>query len=248
MPRLSRIIQAGFYHVINRGVERRVVFYEEDDFDTFLDILNLACIKYNITLHAFCLMNNHYHLLIETKEENLSKAMKYINENYAVYFNKRYNRSGHLWQGRFFSSLLFNDQEHFWIVARYIEQNPIRANIVKQIDHYKYQSLFQLKYSQKYDNLLKNSDILSMEIKSYQKFITENTDCESQVEQTYASPKIIKQNNKIKVLTKKIDSFFDKYIDNKTSISNAFNYGYSKTDIANFTNLSAPAISKILKR
>ena len=60
MPRLSRIIQAGFYHVINRGVERRVVFYKEVDFDTFLNILNLTSIKYNIILHAFCLMNNHY--------------------------------------------------------------------------------------------------------------------------------------------------------------------------------------------
>ncbi len=192
MPRLSRIIEAGFYHVINRGVERRVVFCEEDDFDTFLNILNLTCTKYNIILHTFCLMNNHYHLLIETKEENLSEAIKYLNGNYAVYFNKKYHRSGHLWQGRFFSSLLFNDQEHFWIVARYIEQNPIRANIVKQIDHYKYQSLFQLKYFQKHSNLLKDSDILSIEIKDYQQFISDYTDSESQIEQTYATPKIIK--------------------------------------------------------
>jgi hypothetical protein len=55
VPRLSRIIEAGFYHVINRGVERRVIFYEEDDFDTFLNILNLTCSKHNIILHAFCL-------------------------------------------------------------------------------------------------------------------------------------------------------------------------------------------------
>ena len=87
-----------------------------------------------------------------------------------------------------------------------------------------------------------------MEIKAYQKFISEYTDSESQIEQAYATPKVIKQNNKIKVLTKKIESFFDKYIDNKISISNAFKYGYSKSDIANFTNLSTPAISKILKK
>lgn len=248
MPRLSRITEPGFYHVINRGVERRVVFYEEEDFDNFLNILHSICIKYRVILHTFCLMNNHYHLLIETKEDNLSKAIKYLNENYAVYFNKKYHRSGHLWQGRFFSSLLFSDQGHFWIVSRYIEQNPIRANIVNKIDHYKYQSLVQLKYSQKYSHLLKDSNILSMSIGDYQKFVSESIENESTKEEVYLTPKVIKENNKLKVLTKKIEYFFDKHTENKTSISNAFEYGYNKSEIARFTNLSTTTIAKILKR
>ena len=141
MPRKPRIIEPGFYHILNRGVERRNIYLEEEDYDKFIDILKKIFKQYNITLHAYCLMTNHYHLLLETNENNISDAMKKLNSFYSIYFNKKYNRSGHLWQGRFASYYLYDDV-HFWYVAKYIERNPIKANMIKRIDHYKYQSFF----------------------------------------------------------------------------------------------------------
>lgn len=121
MARRPRIEIAGYYHVINRGVEQRVVFYDKDDFECFIKLLTKGCEKFNIVLHNYCLMSNHYHLLIEIQDEILSKFMRYLNSNYAVYFNKKYTRSGHLWQGRFKSWYVANEA-YLYILMRYIEQ------------------------------------------------------------------------------------------------------------------------------
>lgn len=101
MPRKPRIEIAGYYHIINRGVEQRVIFKESGDYEYFEALMCFYAKSYGITLHNYCLMNNHYHLLVEIIEENLSKFMRQLNMNYAIYFNKKYKRSGHLWQGRF---------------------------------------------------------------------------------------------------------------------------------------------------
>ncbi|MEA3353871.1 MAG: transposase [Campylobacterota bacterium] len=171
MPRKQRITEPGFYHVISRGVERRNVFLEDDDFYKFLWILNEQFKNYNITLHRYCLMTNHYHLLIETKESNISDTMKKLNSLYSIYFNKKYNRTGHLWQGRFASYYLYDDVQ-FCYVSKYIERNPIKANMVKQVDHYKYQSFFQWKYKLEHFKLIENSKIFDMTFKEYEEFVT----------------------------------------------------------------------------
>ncbi|MDQ7062018.1 MAG: transposase [Sulfurimonas sp.] len=141
MPRKERYAEAGHYHIINRGVERRDVYLEQEDYNFFLDLMLRLVKDYQIIIHAFCLMTNHYHLLLETKQTNLSKAIQFLNDKYAKYFNKKYTRSGHLWQGRYKSYPLFDDA-HFWIVAKYIEINPIKANMVVHVEEYKYQSFF----------------------------------------------------------------------------------------------------------
>lgn len=128
MPRIPRIEIPGFYHIVNRGVERRKVFYDKEDFEYFLQLLIDVSELYNIVIHNYCIMNNHYHLLIELKEENLSKFMKNINGTYAKYFNKKYQRSGHLWQGRFKSWYVTNEAYLFTLI-RYIEYNPLKAKI-----------------------------------------------------------------------------------------------------------------------
>ena len=101
MPRRSRITENGYYHVINRGVEKRKIFLDNDDHHKFINLLDAYRAKYDFVLHAFCLMNNHYHLLIEIKHRNLSEILQKINFLYSRYFNKKYQRVGHLWQGRF---------------------------------------------------------------------------------------------------------------------------------------------------
>ena len=137
MPRRPRVDIAGFHHVINRGSNQANIFKEESDYKTFLKILCKAAKAYRVIVHDYCLMSNHYHLLIETSSSNLSLFMKQINSNYAIYANKKYNRSGHFWQGRFYSRYI-TSEEYFYTLIRYIEQNPIEAKIVSNIKDYPY--------------------------------------------------------------------------------------------------------------
>ena len=137
MPRRPRIDLAGYHHIINRGVNRSDIFKSDEDYEMFLKIVCKACRAYRVILHDYCLMRNHFHLLIETELENLSLFMKHINSNYAIYFNKKTKRSGHLWQGRFYSRYITGD-DYYYTLVRYIEQNPIDAGIVEQTGEYPY--------------------------------------------------------------------------------------------------------------
>ena len=113
------------------------------DKEMFLKILCKACQHYKVNVHDYCLMDNHYHLLVETTAENLSLFMRHINSNYAIYFNKRYQRSGHLWQGRFKSWYILND-EYLYTLFRYIEHNPIKAKMAEHVGEYEYTLLATL--------------------------------------------------------------------------------------------------------
>jgi len=92
MPRKPRIEIAGYYHIINRGVDQRVIFKETKDYEQFEKLICFYAQSFDIVLHNYCLMNNHYHLPIEIKKENLSKFMRQLGMNYAIYFNKKYKR------------------------------------------------------------------------------------------------------------------------------------------------------------
>ena len=137
MPRRPRINLAGFHHVINRGVNRSDIFVDSSDYEMFLKVLCKACTLYQVVLHDYCLMSNHFHLLVETKIENLSLFMKHINANYAIYANKKQNRSGHFWQGRFYSRYI-TDENYYYTLVRYIEQNPIEAKLAQETGEYLY--------------------------------------------------------------------------------------------------------------
>ena len=235
------------YDIINRGVERKNIFLQSEDYEKFLEILKKIQESANITIHSYCLMTNHYHLLIETHSENISAAMQYLNSNYSIYFNKKYHRTGHLWQGRFHSYYLYDDR-HFWIVAKYIERNPIVANMVKEIKQYKYQSFFQWKYKSENYELLKNSMIFDMTLNEYEGFISSAmvTDI---LEQVYSSPKFVKKDGNFKILYKRLETFFDEDRDfnRNENIKKAYDYGYSQTEISNFIKLDRKTISQIVK-
>ena len=246
MPRKERIIHPGFYHVISRGVERRNVFLDGDDFDKFLSLMTKEFPTYNITTHAFCLMTNHYHLLLETKEPNISDAMKRINSFYSIYFNKTYKRTGHLWQGRFASYYLYDDI-HFWYVAKYIERNPISAKMVKQIDHYKYQSFFQWKFKLEHYPLIKDSKIFDMTLVEYEEFI--NSEIQEEIlEKIYMSPKYVKKDDEFKILYKRLETFFEENsdINRNQNIKKAYDYGYTIAEISDYLGLRYNTVKHVL--
>ena len=137
MARRPRLDMAGYHHIVNRGVARSDVFKSTKDKEKFLQILCKACMIYDAVVHDYCLMDNHYHLLLETKKENLSLLMRQVNSNYAIYFNKKEERTGHLWQGRFRSWYVLNE-EYLYTLFRYIEQNPVRAGIADAVGIYPY--------------------------------------------------------------------------------------------------------------
>ena len=246
MARAKRLDIVGFYHIINRGVERRSIFLEPEDYDFFMDLLIKLTKDFDIVIHTFCLMTNHYHILLETKKANLSKAIQFLNDKYSKYFNKKYNRVGHLWQGRYKSYYLFDDA-HFWIVSKYIERNPIKAQMVDNIANYRYQSFFQWKYQQDYKTIISKSKIFDMTFKEYESYIASDMDQDA-LEIVYTSPKIIKKDGDLKVLYKRLETFFemDRDINRDENIKRAYEYGYSKSEIANFLSLSHTAVTKKL--
>ena len=248
MSRKERYTEPGTYHIINRGVERRNIYLEPEDYEFFLDLMVKLSKDYEIIVHTFCLMTNHYHLLLETKYKNISKAIQFLNDKYAKYFNKKYNRTGHLWQGRYKSYPLFDDV-HFWIVSKYIERNPIKANMVKNVESYKYQSLFQWKHKYNYYKLIQNSMIFNMAFSEYSEYISSDMDIED-IDIVYKSPKLITIDDGLMLLTKRLENFFelDSDIDRNENIKKAFDYGYAKTEIANFLNLSTKTINIILSK
>ena len=137
MPRRPRIDLPGYHHIVNRGVNRANVFSDPDDKEKFLQILCKACRVYGVIVHDYCLMDNHYHILIENSQVNLSFFMRQLNSNYAVYFNKKTKRTGHLWQGRYSSWYIAND-DYLYRTIRYIEYNPIEAGTAGGIAEYPY--------------------------------------------------------------------------------------------------------------
>lgn len=140
MARPLRITFPGaFYHITSRGNERKDVFKSRRDREKFLEYLDSATERYDARIHAFCLMNNHYHLLLETPSGNLPQIMRHINGAYTTYFNVKRNRAGHLFQGRY-KAILVEKDEYAKELSRYIHLNPVRAKMVKTPEEYAWSS------------------------------------------------------------------------------------------------------------
>ena len=113
------------YHVMARGNERRSIFQDDKDRQRFLDTLAEAVTQFGLRLHAYCLMSNHYHLVMGTPHANLSRSMGWLQTTYTARFNARYRRHGHLFQGRFKAQLVEADEYGQWLVE-YVHVNPVR--------------------------------------------------------------------------------------------------------------------------
>lgn len=140
MARPLRIEYAGaVYHVTSRGNEKKPVFKDDTDRENFLNALQHVIKRYNWICHAYCLMTNHYHLLIETPDGNLSLGMRQLNGVYTQLFNKWHGRVGHLFQGRF-KAILIQKDSHLLAVCRYVVLNPVRAKMAEAPEAWKWSS------------------------------------------------------------------------------------------------------------
>ncbi len=140
MARPLRIeFEGALYHVTSRGDDRRKIFSTKRDYKKFKEYLRDAKEKYRFILHCYVLMSNHYHLLIETPEKNLSRIMHYINSSYTTYTNVKKKRSGHLFQGRF-KSIVVDKDSYLLELSRYLHLNPVRAKMVDKPGDYPHSS------------------------------------------------------------------------------------------------------------
>jgi len=142
MPRTPRIIIENTpHHVTQRGNNQQDIFLDDQDRLYFLHELKAQCLAFNISVQGYCLMTNHIHLIVTPcNKETFPKAFNKIHTHYANHFNQKYNRNGHLWQGRYFSCPL--DQYHFFKALQYIEYNPVSANIVTHACDYPWSSAY----------------------------------------------------------------------------------------------------------
>jgi len=130
-------LPGGVYHVTARGNDGRPIFEDDDDRARFLIVLASTVARYHVLCHAYCLMGNHYHLLVQTPEPNLSVAMRQLNGVYTQRFNRRHERCGHVLQGRFGAQLVDGDA-YLREVCRYIVLNPVRAGLVAHPGEWKW--------------------------------------------------------------------------------------------------------------
>jgi putative transposase len=140
MGRPLRIEYPGaVYHITSRGNERKDIFLDDFDRKKFLDMLEDYHERYEINIYCFLLMSNHYHLVFETTKANLLKVMHGINSGYTLYFNRKYGRVGHLFQGRY-KGILVDKDTYLLELSRYVHRNPVRAGTVKKTEDYYWSS------------------------------------------------------------------------------------------------------------
>lgn len=140
MARPLRIqFEGALYHVISRGNEERDIFEHDRDKEKVIELLTGAYQRFGIFLHAYCIMENHYHFLMETPHANISKALQHINSSYNTYYQQTYGPVGHLFQGRF-KAIIVDTEAYLAALNRYIHLNPVRAGIVRRPEEFEWSS------------------------------------------------------------------------------------------------------------
>jgi putative transposase len=134
MPRILRTtLPDGFFHITARGVEQRPIYLDSEDRRSFLALFGSTVRRHSWELYAFCLMGNHYHVVLETTREALSNGVQWLNGGYAQRFNERHGRWGHLFGSRF-RSWVVESEKHLYDASRYVLDNPVRAGLVERAE------------------------------------------------------------------------------------------------------------------
>ncbi len=160
MPRQKRVLSpTQVYHVMVRGNSGRDIFLDNDDRQRLLKIIISKKRENQFILYAYCLMSNHFHLVLKECDDNISHIMKRINTTYVVYFNKKYQINGHLFQNRFKSEIVENDT-YLLALVRYVHNNPLKAGLVSSLGGYQWSSY--LSYVGSQNKIVNNNDVLKI--------------------------------------------------------------------------------------
>ena len=226
----------GFYHIVNRGVERRTIYMDDADRMQFLEILQESAEVYSFEVYSYVPMDNHYHLLIKTSELNLSLLMRQINSRYSMYFNRKYKRVGPLWQGRFKSWYVY-DEQYLKSLVKYIEFNPIKANMVKSVGEFDWAMSSKLVAMQSLNYTLIEGANLKENLSKKEL---------QEIESLFSTKlEVIHE-----VIIPKVKTSLTVHFKNSTrevAIAHAIEDGYKQQEIADYLGLSNISISKIHK-
>jgi putative transposase len=176
-----------FYHVMNRGSSRHDIFLEDKGRQSFLDLLADITRLWKIEIYAYCLMDNHYHLLLSTPTAGLSRAMRHLDGIYTQKFNRVHHRDGPLFRGRY-KAILIDAEEYFLSVVRYIHQNPLAAGVVPDIDRYRWSSHWGYINKKQCPNWLNTGSVMSRfgGLREYRTFM--QSAIEEEIEEFYKGP------------------------------------------------------------
>ena len=276
MSRPLRLEYAGaLYHVTSRGDRREDIYETDSDRRNFISILGDVCDQFNWRCHAYCLMTNHYHLLIETPDANLSKGMRQLNGVYSQSFNKAHGRVGHVFQGRY-KAIHVEKETYLLELARYIVLNPVRAKMISLPHEWPWSSyratvgLADTPFWLNVEWLLSHFDIKqSRAIRSYEKFVLSGQGVTSPLErlkkQVYLGSdeymdklnKLIHQDKDLSEIPtcqrRKIPKSIEEYARISSSRNEAIflaykSGGYRLKEIADYFSLHYTSISRIVKK
>ena len=162
MPRKPRFFLPHVpVHVVQRGNNRQAVFFDDGDYRAYLKWLREGCERYGCEIHAYVLMTNHIHLLASPQEkESISRLLQHVGRRYVPYINHTYGTSGSIWEGRYKASLI-HDEEYLLVCMRYIELNPVRANMVRSPAHFRWSS-YRHSGQGKEDELIRPHGLLAL--------------------------------------------------------------------------------------
>ncbi|HOA35956.1 MAG: transposase [Dethiobacteria bacterium] len=214
MPRKNRILSSSrIYHVVSRGIDKKPIFISTDDYNQFINILRKKRKFKLFTIYAYCLMNNHYHLIVNEKEAGISSIMSSINTTYAIYFNKKYNRIGHLFQSRFRSEAI-EDEAYFLAAVRYVHNNPVSAGLVSEASQYNWSSYRSYLQLDSNDDLIDYQFALNMFASSLTKAVPRFVQFTKQIdEQDFVDH--LGEKEEMIAKEKKAKSLIDKYLQEK---------------------------------
>lgn len=187
MPRQARQkSEYGIYHIMIRGINKQQIFQENEDYQKFLNVVKDCKEISGFKLFAYCLMGNHAHLLLKEEKENLDLIVKRIGSRYVYWYNTKYKRAGHLFQDRYKSEPINND-EHLLSAIRYIHQNPVKAGIAKSCESYKYSSYNSYRNN---DGFIDSNEILK--ILPFNEFVKFHCELETNSHIDFDESKIIR--------------------------------------------------------
>jgi len=275
MARPLRLEFAGaLYHITSRGDRREAIYETDEDRELFLTVFSEVCDRYHWVCHAYCLMGNHYHLLIETPQANLSMGMRQLNGVYTQSFNSAHRRVGHVFQGRY-KAILVDKNSYLLELARYIVLNPVRASMVRSVKDWPWSSYRATVGQQEKPDWLNTDWLLaafgrrkSKAIDAFKRFVNEGKGQPSPWEQLrnqvfLGDEKFVKSMHKLidadkelseipssqrKALPKELSYYARKYKTRNEAIIYAYaSGGYSLKEVGEYFELHYSTVSGIIK-
>ncbi|WP_028103386.1 REP-associated tyrosine transposase [Pseudoduganella violaceinigra] len=247
MNRPTRIqFPSATYHVTSRGNRRAPIYLDRRDFLIWLDLLAGTVEKHAVKVHGYCLMPNHYHLLIETPNANLSKAIHMLNARYCQHFNKRHHVSGHVIQGRFHAILIKSDRQ-LQAVSRYMNLNPLRARLVRNPSEWPWSSYPAYLAPENAPNWLETERVLSefgdiadsTRSSSYQSFVLAGLGAPNPLRFHGQRP------NARREQALSLQEYAEEYADRTEAMARALqSTAYTRQEIAEFFGVSTRTISR----